>query len=97
MKLLARNSIRTVHVDDNNFSSLGKTLMKRDLENKRKAVADDITKYHIKAPLFDELIHNLDDQLTLSNIERLEKESPMHDIKAEFVYMSGSAAEMAVV
>ena len=67
MELLARDSLRIVHVEDD------------------------------KGPLFDELIHNLDDQIALSNIERFEEESRMHDIKAEFAYMSESTAEMAVI
>jgi CheY-like chemotaxis protein len=68
-----------------------------DSENRRRAAADGVTGYLLKAPLFDDLIENLDHLIAISNNERLEEMNQMRDIEADFVYMGESALEMAVI
>jgi len=68
-----------------------------DPEDRRRAMADDVTKYLLKAPSFDELIQNLDHLIEVSNNERLEKVSEKGDAMAEIAYMDEGTSEMAVI
>lgn len=68
-----------------------------DPEDRRQAAADGATGYLLKAARFDELIQNLDCLIAKTNCQRLEEAGEMDGLMAEFVYMSESAVEMAVV
>ena len=66
-----------------------------DPEDRRQAVADRVTGYLLKAPLFDELIQNLDQFIAIRNEEQLSEVSRLCDVMSESVYLSESAVEMA--
>ena len=68
-----------------------------DPEDRRQAVANRVTAYLLKAPLFDELIQNLDHLIAIRNKERLDEVSRLCDVMAESVYTGESPVEMAVV
>ena len=68
-----------------------------DPEDRRQAMANRVNGYLLKAPLFDELIQNLDQFIAVRNEERLSEVSRLCDVMAESVYIGESAVEMAVV
>ena len=68
-----------------------------DPEDRRQAMANHVTGYLLKAPLFDELIQNLDNLIAIRNKERLDEISRLCDVMAESVYNGESSVEMAVV
>ena len=68
-----------------------------DPEDRRQAMANHVTGYLLKAPLFDELIQNLDHLIAIRNKERLDEVSRLCDVMAESVYTGESSVEMAVV
>ncbi len=68
-----------------------------DQKDRDQAIADGVTEYLLKNPLFDELIKNLDHLIATSNALRLEHARKMGDVMAELAFMSDYDDNMVVL
>jgi hypothetical protein len=60
-------------------------------------MANHVTGYLLKAPLFDELIQNLDHLIAEINNERMDEMAKTQNIKAKFIDKNKPMPEMATV
>ena len=68
-----------------------------DPKDRRQAMANHVTGYLLKAPLFDELIQNLDYLIAEINNERMDEMAKTQNIKAKFIDKNKPMPEMATV